>query len=125
MDNRLPTSELANLRDVGEEDELRFWLKKLDASALTIHLKDRVTVDGKITQSFEPTPELRHHLTQLVKSTPQAKNALALIDPHGNLLLARPDRFDVSPVHTAIVNVVIDYSQFYFEQNSLAVKEGR
>jgi hypothetical protein len=60
----------------------------------------------------------------LLSSTPGAKNAAALIDSHGNLLLARADRFDISPIHSAIVNVFKEYGKFYFEQASKAAEEG-
>jgi hypothetical protein len=55
-------------------------------------------------------------MTKLVESTPQAKNAVALIDTFGNLLLARADRFDISPIHSAMVNLAQDYTNFCFKQ---------
>ena len=51
-----------------------------------------------------------------MESTPQAKNAVALIDTFGNLLLARADRFDISPMLSAIVNLAQDYGKFCFKQ---------
>lgn len=64
------------------------------------------------------------HLEVLVQSTPHAKNALALVDSFGNLVMSRPDRFDLSPVHSSIVNTVIDYGKFYFEQSCQSVRKG-
>lgn len=49
-----------------------------------------------------------------MKKTPLAKNAVALIDSFGNLLFACADRFDISPIKTAIVNVIVEYSELYF-----------
>lgn len=51
-----------------------------------------------------------------MKENPLARNALALIDYFGNLILARSDRFDISPINSAIFNVVSDYSEFRFKQ---------
>jgi hypothetical protein len=82
-------------------------------------LKDRI----EKTPFFKPTAELKDLLTSLVKATPHAKNALALIDPFGNLLIARADRFDISPVHSAIVNVVKDYGEFYLNLLETASKQ--
>ena len=42
-----------------------------------------------------------------MKNTPLAKNALALIDSFGNVLFARADRFDLSPIKTCMANVAI------------------
>lgn len=50
---------------------------------------------------------------------------MALIDPYGNLLLARADRFDISPIHTAVVNAVEDYSKFYLGHLEGILKSGR
>jgi cytosine deaminase len=82
---------------------------------MTISLSEKVKINGKESIFFEPNLDLKKHLSDLVKSTPLAKNALALIDPYGNFLLARADRFDVSPIHSSIVNVVADYQKFYFD----------
>jgi hypothetical protein len=40
------------------------------------------------------------------------------------LLLTRADRFDISPIHSAIINVFKEYGKFYFEQAAKAAKEG-
>lgn len=45
-------------------------------------------------------------------------NALALIDTHGNLLMAVADTFDVSPINTAMFNVVHGYTRFRFDSIS-------
>lgn len=88
-------------------------LKQFSPEALTVVLSQPVCA-GSIC--YRPNKELKEILTKLVKKTPAATNAVALVDPLGNLLAARADRFDLSPVHTAIVNAVKDYSLFRFEQ---------
>lgn len=40
-------------------------------------------------------------------------------------MIARADRFDLSPVHTALVNAVKDYSLFRFQQFEKASGEGK
>ncbi len=62
-----------------------------------------------------PDAALKEVLTDLVASTPQAQNAVAYIDPFGNLLSAFADRFDISPIATAFMNVVQSYSRTRFE----------
>lgn len=62
-----------------------------------------------------PDAALEKLLTDLVASTPQAKNAVAYIDPFGNLISAFADRFDISPIATAFMNVVQSYSRTRFE----------
>lgn len=61
-----------------------------------------------------PNAELKRVLEDLVKSTPGAKNAVAFIDTFGNVVLAAPDTFDVSPVHTAFMNVSQGYATTRF-----------
>jgi len=62
-----------------------------------------------------PDAALKKVLTDLAASTPQAENAVAYIDPFGNLISAFADRFDISPIATAFMNVVQSYSRTRFE----------
>jgi hypothetical protein len=43
-----------------------------------------------------------------------AKNALAIVDPFGNLLALGSDRFDISPIHTSMHKVLGDLTEFRF-----------
>ena len=38
-----------------------------------------------------------------------------MIDPYGNLLLAQRDTFNVSPINTAVLNLVDKYYNTYFQ----------
>lgn len=120
----LKHEQFKNPRDLSQKDELIMSLKNLDEHALTIQLTERVVIDGVATSSFEPNEQLKDLLSQLLSTTPGAKNALALIDPHGSLLLARADRFDISPIHSAIITAFREYGKLYFEQAAKAAKQG-
>ncbi|MGD9622143.1 MAG: nucleoside deaminase [Mycolicibacterium sp.] len=61
-----------------------------------------------------PDERLQNHLQALVKQTPQARNAVAFIDYYGNLLMSSADRFDQSPVATAFMTAVQQYSALRF-----------
>jgi cytosine deaminase len=61
-----------------------------------------------------PDSALQTLLSDLVARTPQATNAVAYIDPFGNLLSAFADRFDISPIATAFMNLVQSYSRTRF-----------
>lgn len=78
--------------------------------AFSIKLADHVPG----TSSYRPTIELYDLLRDLKSNTAGADNAVALIDPFGNLLLASADTFAVSPIATAFMNVVQDYSSIRF-----------
>lgn len=57
-----------------------------------------------------PDDALLAVLKRVKENTPQARNAVALVDPFGNLVLCLADRFDKSPVHTAFMNVTRAYA---------------
>ncbi len=62
----------------------------------------------------KPNAALKSLLIKLRDSTPGAKNAVAFIDPFGNLISAFADSFDKNPVATAFQNVAQSYSQTRF-----------
>jgi cytosine deaminase len=68
----------------------------------------------KLTNFRAPDATLKGILTALMNSTSRAKNAVALVDPFGNLIMASADTFDVSPVATGFMNLVQDYSKIRF-----------
>lgn len=68
----------------------------------------------KLKDYRRPTEELSRTLEQLKASSPGAKNAVAFIDPFGNLLCAAPDTLRVSPIATAFMNVTQMYSKTRF-----------
>lgn len=93
-----------------------------DPATLPADSPVRTTLTGVFPQAFSikltdprrPTPELEAMLVDLRDSAPDAENAVALIDPFGNLVGAAADAFEVSPISTALQNVVQGYSQARF-----------
>jgi cytosine deaminase len=61
-----------------------------------------------------PDLALKTYLQNLVQKNVGAKNAVAFIDYYGNLLMASADRFDISPVATAFMTTVQNYSKLRF-----------
>ncbi|MFZ4056337.1 MAG: nucleoside deaminase [Polynucleobacter sp.] len=61
-----------------------------------------------------PDLALKTYLQNLVQQNVGAKNAVAFIDYYGNLLMASSDRFDISPVATAFMTTVQNYSKLRF-----------
>ncbi|MFM1812702.1 MAG: cytosine/adenosine deaminase [Cyanobacteriota bacterium] len=68
----------------------------------------------RLTDFRQPNAALKDLLTQLVASTPKAVNSVAYIDPFGNLISAFADRFDISPIATAFMNLVQSYFRTRF-----------
>lgn len=63
----------------------------------------------------QPDEKLLKLLQDLKDSTAHAQNAVALIDPFGNLVAISPDTFDISPINTGFMNVVEGYSQARYD----------
>lgn len=59
--------------------------------------------------------ELKELLQRVLKAEQGAKNAVALLDPFGNMVLCLPDTFSKSPVHTAFMNVTRMYALGRYE----------
>jgi tRNA(Arg) A34 adenosine deaminase TadA len=62
-----------------------------------------------------PNAQLLDILQKTKNATPDAKNAVALLDPFGNVILCLADSFDISPVHNAFMNVTRSYAISRFE----------
>ena len=69
----------------------------------------------KLAKARLPNAELHSIIKNVKDSTPNADNAVALLDPFGNLVLCLPDTFNESPVHTAFMNVTRSYAITRFE----------
>jgi cytosine deaminase len=69
----------------------------------------------KLTNYRAPTPALKSYLLSLVSQNPGSRNAVAFIDFYGNLLMASADRFDISPIQTAMMTVIQNYSRLLFQ----------
>lgn len=65
----------------------------------------------RLTDYRTPDERIRQILLRLVNTTTGAENAVALIDPFGNLVMAAPDTFHVSPIATAFSNLIGKYSR--------------
>ena len=61
-----------------------------------------------------PDEVLKGYLQRLVQQNAGAENAVAFVDYYGNLLMASADRFDISPVATAFMTTVQNYSKLRF-----------
>ena len=68
----------------------------------------------KLADFRRPDSSLQQLLRSLVDSTPGATNAVAFVDPFGNLVVAAADSPQVSPVATAFMNVAQTYSTVRF-----------
>lgn len=89
--------------------------------AFTLQLTERYfdpLFDKSDRLYFKPTPELYEKLKQA--AFPGNGNAVAMIDVYGNLIGIRADAPGESPIATALMNLVGDYSQFVFDQISRA-----
>jgi len=100
----LPPAELRDPATLPVDSGLRKALVKASPLAFSLRLPD----------FRQPNAALRDLLAQLVASTPRATNAVAYIDPFGNLISAFADRFDVSPIATALMNLVQSYFRTRF-----------
>lgn len=61
-----------------------------------------------------PGTGLRALLQKTMEAGNDAENAVAFLDPFGNLLLCFADSFDVSPIQTAFMNVTQTYAEIRF-----------
>ena len=79
----------------------------------------------KVPNKRLPNAELHSILKNVQDSEPNAKNAVALLDPFGNVILCLPDTFDKSPVHTAFMNVTRSYAitRFGLQENEATRQE--
>ena len=100
----LPPSELRDPATLPADSRLRQALVKASPLAFSLRLAD----------FRKPNAALKDTLSRLVASTPRATNAVAYIDPYGNLISAFADRFDVSPIATALMNLVQSYFRTRF-----------
>lgn len=100
----LSPSELQDPATLPVDSRLRTALVKASPHAFSLRISD----------FRQPNSTLKNLLTELVASTPKATNAVAYIDPFGNLLSAFADRFDVSPISTALMNLVQSYFRTRF-----------
>ncbi|MFZ9301362.1 MAG: nucleoside deaminase [Chitinophagaceae bacterium] len=68
----------------------------------------------RLTNYRQPDEILKRYLQSLVQQSIGANNAVAFIDYYGNLLMASADHFDISPVATAFMTTLQNYSKLRF-----------
>ena len=67
---------------------------------------------------FRPNDALYDLLRTALASAPGSQNALAMIDPFGNVLAVEVDRPAESPIATAMMNIASGYSKWAFDRIS-------
>ena len=105
---------LKNIKELSNTHPIKEGLRKVFPTAMSLTLTQKVIVNGKETAFFQPSELLKNLLEKEVSQYEKAKNALAIIDPFGNLLALGSDRFDLSPIHTAMHKVLGDLTEFRF-----------
>lgn len=103
--SNLPPNAMTNPATLPQDSPIRAALTSRFPSAFSLTLSNY----------RQPDSALRSLLEGLRDASPNAQNAVALIDPFGNLVAAAPDTFDISPINTGFMNVVEGYSQARFD----------
>ena len=67
---------------------------------------------------FRPNDALYNLLQTALANAPGSQNALAMIDPFGNVLAVEVDRPAESPIATAMMNIASGYSKWAFDRIS-------
>lgn len=122
---RIALADLKNPIKLGDNDPAVQALKQAFPEALSIQLTEKVDtgITGMIPRNnvyYRPTEELRQKLQQAMENEPGAENAVAIIDPFGNLIAIGVDKPTKSPVATSLMNASSDYSRFLFDLISQA-----
>lgn len=85
---------------LSENSSIKLAFRRAYQEAYTIITRDYRT----------PGAEILKELKQVLYEAESASNAVAFIDCFGNLVLCMADTFDISPVHTAFMNLTRQYS---------------
>lgn len=104
VDKEVKLSQLQNPATLPATSPLRVMMKEQFPDAFSLTLANYRKPDAK----------LKEYLVNLNKNTPGSKNAVALIDPFGNLIAASADRFDIGSAYTAYMNTVRQYALFRY-----------
>jgi cytosine deaminase len=104
LDPRNPQGQLS-MTDPFFNSVIRDYYRREWSDSFSIKLNDYRT----------PNQTLKSYLINLVAITPNSRNAVAFIDYYGNLLMASADRFDISPIQTAMMTVIQNYSRLLFK----------
>lgn len=99
-DAGLTPDKLSDLASLPEDSAIKTQFRKIYPDAFKT----------KVPKSRLPNTELYEIMKKVEDSEPSANNAVALLDPFGNVMLCLPDTFDSSPVHSAFMNVTRSYA---------------
>lgn len=101
IDRDVPLDQVTNPANLPSDDPMRVALAKVSPHAFAIRLAD----------PRRPDDRLLRLLRQIQRRTPGARNAVAFIDPFGNLLFAFPDLPALGPIATAFFNTTQAYAR--------------
>lgn len=104
LDPRDPNNQMVDPSTLSPSSAFRTNYLSSFPDAFTIRLSNYRQPDGV----------LKAYLQNLIQQNVGANNAVAFIDYYGNLLMASADRFDISPVATAFMTTVQNYSKLRF-----------
>lgn len=104
VDKQVELASVKNPALLPESSALRVHMKEVFADAFSITLAD----------FRKPNQQLRDYLTKLSASKANSTNAVAYIDPFGNLVAASADTFDVGSAYTAFVNTARQYAMMRY-----------
>lgn len=102
--------ELSDPATLPDDSPIKVRFRAIDPAAFTLKLPVARSPVVRL-----PDAQLYHRLVAVKATEPRAQNAVALIDPFGNVVLCLPDRFDRSPVRTAFMNVTRAYAIARFD----------
>lgn len=103
----LPPDKLKDPAELPNTSATRITLQKICKYALNKKYKQK--------EPRLPDFKLKALLSKTKKKQSRAKNAVALLDPFGNLLCCLPDTLSESPIKTAFMNVTRAYAKTRFE----------
>ncbi len=101
----LEPSQLSNPLDLPDDSPIKMEFRAVYPRSFELSMPN----------SRLPNTELYNILLEVKDSTPNAKNSVAFLDSFGNVILCLADTFDLSPVHTAFMNVTQAYAKIRYE----------
>lgn len=101
----LEPEKLTNPAKLADDSPIKVEFRKVYANAFKL----------KVDNFRLPTTELRTELENVKNAQPNAKNAVALLDPFGNVVLCFADTTETSLIQTAFMNVTQKYAHIRFE----------
>ena len=124
-DSGLSKDQMLNPKALPVTSKLRTTLKEADPDSLSLILS---TPFSEGSSYYKPSEELYRLLKQRMEAEkrfdPRIDNAVGLVDPFGNLLMIRTDKFIrqpspgedyEDPINTAFMSLIQDYSAMRFK----------